>query len=73
MEEVMTGRTKCRTIQNGNSGRKEYIKESDSDLAKDSLKIKKQFRVTQNDYITYGMPTAMSHRVRYNRARIKVQ
>ena len=38
MEEEMTGRAKCRTIQNGKRGRKEYIKESDIEIVKDVLR-----------------------------------
>ena len=35
----MTGRTKCRTMQNNKWTRKEYIQESDSDIEKYVIKI----------------------------------
>ena len=38
MEEEMTGRAKCRTIQSDKRGRKEYIKESDIEIVKDVLR-----------------------------------
>ena len=40
MREEMTGRGKCRTIENDKWGRKEYLKESNSGTIKDIIKIR---------------------------------
>ena len=40
MIEEMPGRTKCRTIENDKWRRKEYIKESNSRIIKDVIKIR---------------------------------
>ena len=40
MSEEMAGRTKCRTTENDKWGRKEYMKEINSGIIKDMIKIR---------------------------------
>ena len=50
MKDKMTGRTKCRAIENDKRERKEYIKESNSGTIKDIVKITSHMQEVKANY-----------------------
>ena len=51
----MTGRTKCRTIENDKWGRKEHIKESNSGTIEDIIKIRSHMWELKANYGRKGL------------------
>ena len=55
MSEEMAGRTKCRTTENDKWGRKEYIKEINSGIMKDMIKIRLHIQEVKANYGRKGL------------------